>query len=523
MQESGAARPGKRGRPSKSNLQHAADETEPAFKRKDRAGKKPESIGREKFEAAKRKGKAVKSPADEDSLGAEPGRDGRERRAGRHDVVLGKGRPDRSSRRTAASYSDTNTLSTKQTESASDPPSSTPRRSTRERRARDPVRAFGSRLGDRNEAAPIQAAGPARPKKRGKAPQEGAIASKVREQVSASDDAVDQKRHGRVSLERDESPGEGSIRQRRSKQKNLEEIQASSVEQAEGAAQPKRRGRPRAVDVVQERDPELRQSSSSRARRGRLPEVHKDQEPASAKRKAPDARPPAAPAEEASSESGDSQQLPFRHLQETIRDIPRSMVAKWNFLDPPAINAVSAVLADAQRPVLLRLQDTNRRREHASAALGQISRRVRTKLAKGLPFPPPTGGISTRANTGSYEDDFNFERTVDAVQAMENTLNPLLHSVGLLEKEIEREEDALAREYDALHKLETNAKAKAKEWKHRERREHVLAPGVKSKGDGDGQESRGRLEFVPATDDEVAGGLFKVSQFALVNVMHLIS
>lgn len=174
------------------------------------------------------------------------------------------------------------------------------------------------------------------------------------------------------------------------------------------------------------------------------------------------------------------------------------------------------MLAEAQRPVILRLEKTQQRREHASAALGHVTRRVRTKLIKGLPFPAPTAGTGTtsaRAHAGRYEDEFDFERTVNAMQTLENTLNPLLHSVGLLEREIEREEVALAREYEHLHKLETNARSKAREWKDRARKEHVLAPGARNKGSegGDGLESGDPLELVPAAEGNgVRGGLFKV-------------
>lgn len=95
------------------------------------------------------------------------------------------------------------------------------------------------------------------------------------------------------------------------------------------------------------------------------------------------------------------------------------------------------------------------------------------------------------------------------MQNLENTLNPLLHSVGLLEKEIGKAEDALARDYDSLHRLETNAKAEAKEWRDKTKREHVLAPGLKRKGEQE-TESPDRLELVPADKGGISGGLFKV-------------
>lgn len=128
---------------------------------------------------------------------------------------------------------------------------------------------------------------------------------------------------------------------------------------------------------------------------------------------------------------------------------------------------------------------------------------------RGFPFPAPTAATASRGNSGSYEGDFNFERTMDANQVLENTLNPLLHSVSLLEKEIQKEEDALARDYGHLHNLEMNAKHEAKAWREKAKREHILAPGVKTKSAGD-EEPRDRLEIVPAVEDGVPAGLFKV-------------
>ncbi|KAG8163808.1 hypothetical protein KVR01_005726 [Diaporthe batatas] len=120
-----------------------------------------------------------------------------------------------------------------------------------------------------------------------------------------------------------------------------------------------------------------------------------------------------------------------------------------------------------------------------------------------------------RASPGDYtrsfhEDEFDFERTMNAVQGLENTLNPLLHSVGLLEREVKKEEDALARDYDNLHKLETNARSEVKGWREKAKRDHVLAPGSRSKGDDGGYEDEGdRLELVTRPEGAALGGLFK--------------
>lgn len=99
---------------------------------------------------------------------------------------------------------------------------------------------------------------------------------------------------------------------------------------------------------------------------------------------------------------------------------------------------------------------------------------------------------------------------MNAVQGLENSLNPLLHSVNLLEREIRKEEDALSRDYDSLHKLEANARSETKGWREKAKREHVLASGIRRKGDGGDNEDDGdRLELVARPEDAAPGGLFK--------------
>lgn len=479
------------------------EDTEPVVGRKRRAGQEPEGAATEKTSATKGKAKEAEPPADKDAPSSEPRRSGRERRPRDAGVISGASRTDRSPGQTATPSSDHRTGPAKRKGATSKPSSATPGRGTRGRPSRDsdgvPVR----RLGGEREAEPKEAVKPTRIKKRKNAPQGGAVAAVARKQMSPREEvAVGKRRRGRPSLDKTKSPGEGPSRPTKDSQAAAKHTEASASDLSGGTAEPKRRGRGKAV-ASQEHE--------------------SSQQPAKRKRKAEEPRPSEPEAEEAGSESGDEQELPFRHLQETVRAIPRSTIAKWNSLDPPSVHAINAFLNDAQRPVLFRLQDTNRRREHASAALSHISRRVRTKLVKGLPFPPPTGGISARANAGSYEDEFNFERTVDAVQTLENTLNPLLHAVGLLEREIEREENALAKEYDTLHKLETNARAEAQEWKGRAKREHALARGMKSRGDSEEQDTRARVELVPLAESEVAGGLFKVCQHAWQPRAHVLT
>lgn len=401
-----------------------------------------------------------------------------------------------------------------------------PRRSARERRAPDAATTSSSdRQGDEHEDQPTSVAEKAKLKKQAHIPPEEDAALKTQKQGHGAVSGKTRPKRGRPALGNEDN-GEGRVLQ--PQQGNRTKTPAKTSKQAElsvaagpvgASTQPKRRRHPKASDGPAQASGKDQPSEARPPARGRSSKPREGQGEVSAKAKRKQTEPkrvePVSEEEEGSEPEEEEPELPFRHLRETIKNIPRSTILeKWNPLDGPSINAVGAFLADAQRPVLLRLQDTNRRREHASSALSVISRRLRSKLVKGFPFPAPTAGALTRAGSGSYEDEFNFERTVDATQALENTLNPLQHSVALLEREIKREEDALARDYDSLHRLEANARSEARKWREQAKREHVLAPGVKKIGEGGGvEESKDSLELVPRSGgDASGGGLFESLQ-----------
>lgn len=382
-----------------------------------------------------------------------------------------------------------------------EPPASAPRRSGRDRRTREPDSVpDGSRHNDEHDA---QQNGPAA--------------------------KVGKKRRGRPSLNKDDSESVQALQPQQGNRAKAPREPSDAVKTAddnrsiEDSSRPKRRGRPRQPDTASQ-EPELAQPPRSRGRPRRgspetADEQEQEQEQTSSENKRKKRQPrqlePVVEEEEdededASSEE-DGQEFPFRYLKESTKNISRSVISeKWSALDGPSIGAVGTFLADAQRPVLLRLQNTSRRREHAAAALSGISRRLHTKLIRGLPFPAPTAGPARRAASGSHEDEFDFERAMNAVQGLENTLNPLLHSVSLLEREIKKEEDALARDYDSLHRLETNARSEAKGWREKAKREHVLASGIRRKGEGGDYDDEGdSLELVAKPEDAAGGGLFK--------------
>jgi len=214
----------------------------------------------------------------------------------------------------------------------------------------------------------------------------------------------------------------------------------------------------------------------------------------------------------------------YRHLASRTRQIPRSIIsAKWTALDDGAIAAIDSIITDASRPVLFRLRDRDQRHQQAQTILRTFAKRLQTKLLKGMPFPPPstataTGRGAAGAAASGHEMELDFERTVDATQSLEKTLDPLLHSVALLTAEKEREEAALEKEYRLLKSLETNARAEARGWRERGKREHALAPEPRAANDSaEGGEER--LEVVN-TKRPTESGVFEVSQltFALDSV-----
>lgn len=172
----------------------------------------------------------------------------------------------------------------------------------------------------------------------------------------------------------------------------------------------------------------------------------------------------------------------YRHIEPRTRQIPRTTIsAKWSPLDEASIEAIAAILSDTTRPVLLRLRDKELRHRQGQNILRIFEGRLRSKLRKGMPFPPPTKAVGSRGDqtadaAGGHADELNFESTVDSIESMETMLDPLLHSVTLLEKEKAKEETALEKEYEALRTLESNAKAEARGWRERMKKAHPLAP-----------------------------------------------
>lgn len=195
----------------------------------------------------------------------------------------------------------------------------------------------------------------------------------------------------------------------------------------------------------------------------------------------------------------------YRHLATRTRRVPRNVIeSKWTPLEAPALSSVATLLQSTSRPVLLRINN-QQRHSYATSALNAVSNRLRSKISRGLPFPPAT--TSTRR-----EEEFEFERTISGIQNLESQLDPLLHSVELLRREKERAEKELDHEYKILSRLGANARAEARERRDQMRKMHVLVPekpptpnsddytgGVETAAKGSGR------AFAGLVDEELAG------------------
>ena len=127
------------------------------------------------------------------------------------------------------------------------------------------------------------------------------------------------------------------------------------------------------------------------------------------------------------------------------------------------------------------------RRIQASTALEMVSRRLVSKLSKGLPFPQGT--------RNHREDDFDFEKILDHNRALESQLTPTLHASEILEAEIHKETALLESEQAALAELDANAKFEASKRKEAGRKLHSLLQTDDSTVEEEGLKSQIGLDF----------------------------
>ncbi|EGR48761.1 uncharacterized protein TRIREDRAFT_107389 [Trichoderma reesei QM6a] len=191
-----------------------------------------------------------------------------------------------------------------------------------------------------------------------------------------------------------------------------------------------------------------------------------------------------------------SPEKPYPHVSPHVHRVRQSTIeSKWSPLPESTISAAASMLALAHRPILQRLSNSEQRHNQTSAALRLVTHRITRKIARGIPFPPASmpsaraprgrqqagaGSVPTAAAAAAVSDgratELDFESVLDAKQALERQLDPALHAVELLEREKEKLERELERDYEALRNLESSAKAQGREYRGLLKKAHVLAP-----------------------------------------------
>ena len=158
--------------------------------------------------------------------------------------------------------------------------------------------------------------------------------------------------------------------------------------------------------------------------------------------------------------------LVYQRLVAVTRRISRQTInSKWEPLPPGCVERIAQLLQDTQRPVVQHL-NSERKRTQASTALQMVSRKLVSKISKGLPFPKETHH--------HQEDDFDFEKILDHTRRLESILTPTLHANMLLESNLATETALLEQEKKNLKWLETNAKTEATLRRDAARKLHTL-------------------------------------------------
>ncbi|PTB66418.1 hypothetical protein BBK36DRAFT_1141267 [Trichoderma citrinoviride] len=319
-------------------------------------------------------------------------------------------------------------------------------------------------------------------------------------------------------------------------------------------AQPRKRGRPSLRDINAPNEIRKKPSDNTKTaaesppqaasgkRRGRPPRsgrASQDSPAPRAKRPPEDEPEPAADAhtpkkqrrshqdadpEEDNDDLPPSPEKPYPHISPHVHRVRQSTIeSKWSPLPESTISAASSMLALAHRPILQRLSNSEQRHNHTSAALRLVTHRITRKIARGIPFPPasmpsarvPRGRqqaagaapVPAAAVTDGRAIELDFESVLDAKQALERQLDPALHAVELLEREKEKLERELERDYETLRNLEASAKAQGREYRGLLKKAHVLAPTPESVLSQRKKKAEQDISF-SHSERSLSGGLF---------------
>jgi hypothetical protein len=143
----------------------------------------------------------------------------------------------------------------------------------------------------------------------------------------------------------------------------------------------------------------------------------------------------------------------YQHLAPVTRRVNRHTIEeKWDGLPPNCVELISQILVNSQRPVIARISGENKRAQ-ANTALQMISRRLLSKISKGLPFPKGVGR--------QREDDFDFEKIIDRNRRLEGQLTSEIDANKLLDESLNKELARLQSEKETLANLEANAKTES--------------------------------------------------------------
>lgn len=185
------------------------------------------------------------------------------------------------------------------------------------------------------------------------------------------------------------------------------------------------------------------------------------------------------------------------------------MRAEWTPLGSAASTAVDALLHAAQRAVAAREPSW-------AAAAGEAVRKLRSRIARGQPFPP-AASAGRSAATRRYrrrrlvagvngvddpdEDDeedlaraeeLSLDVVVAAAAAERRKLGPLEDAVAILRAELKRLESDLEHDMAAVEDLEKNVKDEAVVTREGLRRAHKLVLGIDgARGAGSGEDDFG--------------------------------
>ncbi|KAH0490504.1 hypothetical protein TgHK011_001971 [Trichoderma gracile] len=291
------------------------------------------------------------------------------------------------------------------------------------------------------------------------------------------------RKRGRPSLRDISAPNE--IQKRPSDDAKTAADSTSQTASGKRRGRPPRSGRP-SKGAVTEASPAPSAKRPPEAEPEQAADAH------TPKKKQRRAQPDANPEEDNDDDLPPSPEKPYPHVSPHVHRVRQSTIeSKWSPLPESTISAAASMLALAHRPILQRLSNSEQRHNHTSAALRLVTHRITRKIARGIPFPPASmpsarvprgrqqagaGPAPPAAVSDGRATELDFESVLDAKQALERQLDPALHAVELLEREKEKLERELERDYEALRNLESSAKAQGREYRGLLKKAHVLAP-----------------------------------------------